>query len=300
MIIESKIPPVPPIPTQTSISPIPTVVPGNTPVYQELHGTGHRTLWVVAILMGISSLVFYTLSARAPLPKRVFHTLISISTTVSFIVYLALATGQGISWKHDSIIEKHEHVPDTTRDFFRQVFWLRYVNWFLTEPLTLINLTLLSGLPGAHLLVAIVADYVMLSSGILGTYAGHTPARWVWFTVSALGYLTLIYQVGIHGSKAVSNKDTQTRRFFGSYVGVTLLVKVLYPIAIAAGSLSLKMNIDGESVLFAIYDIFTQGILGYWLLIAHNSASGVTSHVDGFWSRGTGTEGAIRIEEEGA
>lgn len=44
--------------------------------------------------------------------------------------------------------------------------------------------------------------------------------------------------------------------------------------ALAAGGLSLRMNLDAETVLFAILDILSQGILGYWLLMAHDSAAG--------------------------
>ncbi|KAL4892858.1 hypothetical protein BDV59DRAFT_202230 [Aspergillus ambiguus] len=282
----------------TSVSPIPTVVPG-TPIYQSIDKTGQRTLWVVVVLMALSALVFYTLAARAPLSKRVFHSLVSIATTISFIVYLALATGEGITWKHDIIREHHKHVPNVTEEYYRQVFWLRYVNWFLTEPLILSNLALLSGLPGAHLLSAVVADYVMLSAGLLGTFAGHTARRWVWFTISAIGYLTMVYHIGINGSRAAVNKDQQTKRFFGTISGVSLFVKVLYPVALAAGPLALKINLDAENVVFAIYDIFTQGIIGYWLLIAHDSSNGGL-FVDGFWSNGLGNEGSIRIEEEGA
>lgn len=35
-----------PLPTHTSsVAPIPTVVPGDWPVYQHVHDTGKRTLW---------------------------------------------------------------------------------------------------------------------------------------------------------------------------------------------------------------------------------------------------------------
>lgn len=285
--------------TTTSVAPLPTVVPG-APIYQAIETTGARTLWVVTVLMAISALVFYTLAARAPLPKRVFHTLISIATTVSFIVYLALATGQGISWKHDHIVEHNKHVPNTSDEYYRQVFLLRYVNWFLTEPLLLITLALLSGLPGAHLVSAIAANWTMLAAGLLGTYAGHTSKRWVWFTISAIAYLTTVYHVGVNGSRAAVTKDSQTRRFFGAISGVALFVKVLYPVAIAAGPLALRMNVDAETVMFAIYDIFTQGILGYWLLLAHDTSQTNALYVDGFWAHGLVNEGAIRIDEEGA
>lgn len=45
--------------------------------------------------------------------------------------------------------------------------------------------------------------------------------------------------------------------------------------SLAAGALALKLSVDTETILFAIQDVFTQGVLGYWLLLAHESASGM-------------------------
>lgn len=290
-----------PAATHTPVDPIPTVKPGPTVVVQDIHDVGKRTLWVVTVLMALSSVVFYILAGRSPLPKRVFHTLIALTTTISFLIYLALSTGTGVVHAHSLIRHAHSHVPDTTTTVHRQIFWLRYVNWFLTEPLTLLNLSFISGLPGAHLLVAIAADYAMLGAGLFGTFAGHTARRWVWFVISAIAYLVVVYQMGVNASKAASRKDVQTKRFFGAYSAVTLLVKALYPIALASGALALKINLDSESIVFAIYDIIEQGILGYWLLVAHDSSPRITLYVDGFWTNGIGNEGAIRVgDEEGA
>lgn len=202
---------------------------------------------VVTVLMALSSLVFYVLSNRVQLvsrnpyqnlllhiltslqPKRVIHYLISVSTTVSFLIYLALATGQGLNWKHDSLKHNHKHVPDVEQHVLRQVLWLRYVNWFITDPLILTSLTLVSGLPGASLFAAIAADYVMLASGIFGTYAGHAARQWVWFTISAIAFITVVYHIGIKGTRAASNRDAHTRRLFSAIAGVALVAKVLYP-----------------------------------------------------------------------
>lgn len=41
--LSSTLPPMP-VPT-SSIGPVPTVIPGDWPVYQEIHQTGKRTLW---------------------------------------------------------------------------------------------------------------------------------------------------------------------------------------------------------------------------------------------------------------
>ncbi|KAJ5389043.1 uncharacterized protein N7496_000111 [Penicillium cataractarum] len=286
-----------PITTPTSVAPIPTVIPG-VPLFQDLHDTGKRTLWVVTVLMGISSLVFYSLAARAPLSKRVFHTLTSLTTTLSFITYLALSTGQGITYKHAHVVFHHKHVPNSTDDYYRQILWLRYLNWALCTPLLLTTFALISGLPGGHLVAAIAANFVMLAAGLLGSFAGHTGQRWVWLTISCVAYLVMLHHGGFHAQRAVRNKDVQTRRFFGAFSGLGFCAFGLFPIALAAGSLALKITVDVETVLFAIQDIFTQGLLGYWLLLAHDSAQGITLYVDGFWSSGVGNEGAIRITEE--
>jgi hypothetical protein len=45
--------------------------------------------------------------------------------------------------------------------------------------------------------------------------------------------------------------------------------------SVAAGTLALKLSVDTETILFAIQDIFTQGILGYFLLLAHDSSAGM-------------------------
>lgn len=44
--------------------------------------------------------------------------------------------------------------------------------------------------------------------------------------------------------------------------------------ALAAGALALKISLDTETVLFAILDIFSQGVFGYWIIMAHDSAVG--------------------------
>ncbi|KAJ5658933.1 Opsin [Penicillium longicatenatum] len=283
----------------SSVAPIPTVIP-NFPILQGIHTTGTRTLWVVTVLMGISALVFYSLSARAPLPKRVFHTISALITTISFITYFALSTGQGVQFNHHRITHKNKHVPDTADDVIRAVLWLRFVNWALTIPLLLTNFALVSGLPGANLFAAIAANWVMLATAAFGSFAGHTTARWGWLTLSCIAYLTMLHHAGFHAQRAAQNKDSMTRRFFGAYSGSAFFALALFPIAFAAGTLALKISVDTETILYAVQDIFTQGLLSYWLVVSHDSAQGITLHLDGFWSHGIGNEGAIRIEEEGA
>ncbi|PGH28041.1 hypothetical protein AJ80_00296 [Polytolypa hystricis UAMH7299] len=290
-------------PTPT-VGPVPTVIPGHEPIYQVSTGVGHRCLWVVAILMLVSSLIFYILAARVPVQKRLFHVLASLITTISFLAYFAMATGDGIGFNHIHIVEKHHKVPDTHTTILREVYWARFINWALTTPLILINLTLLAGLNGASLLIAVVADLIMFFSGLMCSYGGssaHGGRKWAWFTIAALSYLTLVYKIGFQGSRATANKESRVRTFYSSLAGYSLVVLLVYPIIWAASANARRMSIDAEIIVYAILDILLQGVFGYWLLVSHDVTSSISLNSEGFWAHGTSGEGGIRVgEEEGA
>merc|ERR1712093_392568 len=94
------------VPTHThSPSPtaLPTVIP-NVPIYEKVGETGTKTLWVVFVLMFISTPAFYYLAFRVPVQKRLFHVITALITTIASISYFAMATGDGNSFAHIVIV----------------------------------------------------------------------------------------------------------------------------------------------------------------------------------------------------
>jgi bacteriorhodopsin len=92
-----------------------------------------------------------------------------------------MATGQGITWHHIIVREKHSgDIPDTFHNVHRQVYYARYIDWLLTTPLLLLDLSLLAGLNGATIFTAVAADIVMILGGLFASF-GHTKAqKWGW------------------------------------------------------------------------------------------------------------------------
>ncbi|KAI1914177.1 hypothetical protein LOZ61_002355 [Ophidiomyces ophidiicola] len=273
---------------------------GHPPVFQELGNTGRRSLWVVTILMLLSSLIFYILGSRVIVPKRLFHVLTSIVTTISFLAYFAMATGEGIGFNVATIHHRHKNAPDTVEEVFRQVYWVRWLNWGLSFSLSITNLALLAGMNGASLLVAVTANIIMFVSGLISVFGGHGGTRWAWFTISLLSYFTIAYHVGFHGRKATLQKDNQTRAFYSSIAGYFLVLLLIYPIVWAASSNTRRMSVDAEIIVYAILDVLSQGVLGYWLVVSHDSMQSITLNIDGFWSNGIGNEGALRVGDNEA
>lgn len=67
-----------------------------------------------------------------------------------------MAAGGGSSYHIVRISHKHHEVV------FRQIYWARYIDWCITTPLILLDLTVLAGLPGAEILLLIFADVAMV------------------------------------------------------------------------------------------------------------------------------------------
>jgi len=209
-----------------------------------------------------------------------------------------MATGDGNSYAHFVIEESHKHVPDTYVDVYRQVFWARYVDWSVTTPLLLMDLAFLAGLNGANIVVAVVADVVMVLTGLFAAYGTEGAQKWGYYTMGCVAYLVIVYLLAIPGREAVRSKDAKTGKFFASIAGFTLILWTLYPIVWGIGDGSRHMSVDSEILCYAVLDVLAKPVFGFWLLITHARSNVANTSVDGWWSHGLGSEGSIRIDDD--
>ncbi|MCJ1336962.1 hypothetical protein MMC09_002240 [Bachmanniomyces sp. S44760] len=287
------------VPTSSSapaVDPIPTVI---RPEYQEASEVGTRTLWVVFVIMLIASVAFYAMAFRVPVQKRMFHILTAFITTFATISYFAMATGDGISLNH-VVLKTHssKHGLSTYKDLYREVYWARYVDWSVTTPLLLLDLALLAGLNGANILVAIVADLIMILTGLFAAFAEEGGKQWGYYAMACLAYLVIIYQLAVHGRATAMQKDSKTGTFFTAIAGFTLILWTIYPIVWGIADGSRNINVDAEIIAYAILDVLAKPIFGFWLLFTHDAMPSTSLSIEGFWAHGAGKEGQIRVGED--
>lgn len=289
-------------PKHPSDTVFPTVFP-DPPIIQRAGVTGHRTLWVVFVLMLIATIAFIALSWTVPAAKRLYHALTTLIVLIATLSYFAMATGTGITLHHTRVREHHDgKIPDTFRHVHREVYFARYIDWLLTTPLLLLDLSLLAGLNGATIFTAVTADIVMILSGLFAAFGWSKRQKWGWYAIGCLAYLWILYTLLVTARTTANAKGAKVARFYTLISVYTLILWTAYPVfwAIAGGTRIL--NVDGEIIAYAVLDILAKGVFGAWLLFTHKSLP--ESHVDigGFWTHGLNSEGTIRIQddEEGA
>ncbi|KAL8722280.1 MAG: hypothetical protein Q9181_007520 [Wetmoreana brouardii] len=281
--------------------PMPTVIPGNAPIYQKATDTGHRTLWVVFVIMLLSSIAFYVMAFRVPVQKRLFHILTAFITTFATLSYYAMAVGDGVGQNKILIKHTQKHFPDTYDTIYREVYWARYVDWSLTTPLLLLDLAFLAGLNGASILVAVAADVIMILTGLFAAFTVDESPKWGWYAMACIAYLVVVYQVAINGRQTAKAKDNKTATFFAAIGGFTLILWTMYPIIWGIADGSRNIDVNAEIIAYAVLDILAKPVFGFWLLFTHDNFASSAS-IDGFWAHGLGKEGTLRVgdDDEGA
>jgi len=241
---------------------------------------------------------------RVPVQRRLFHILTAFIATFAFISYFAMASGDGISWSNIVITEKTKPgFPDTVKmTIHREIYWARYIDWALTNPLILLDLSFLAGLGGANILIAVFADVIMCLTGLMAALSSDSSNQWGYYTIACIAYLTVVYQLAIHGWAKARTKDNKTATFFCAIAGFTLVVWTAYPIVWGIAGGSRTICVDAEIVCYAVLDVLAKLVFGFWLLFTHDAMASSPVSLDGFWAHGFSSDGAIRVgdDDEGA
>jgi bacteriorhodopsin len=206
-----------------------------------------------------------------------------------------MATGAGTTFAHFVVKESHNVVPDTVVHIFRQVYWARYVDWSLTTPLLLLDLSILAGLNGANILVIMVTDIVMILTGLFAAFGKTDGTKWGWYAMACVAYIVIIYQLVVPGRRAVKARDAGTSKLFAALGLYTIIIWTLYPIVWGIADGARKWSVNTEIIAYAVLDILAKPVFGFWLLIAHGKK---TESIEGFWSHGFAGEGRIRIDDD--
>ncbi len=178
----------------------------------------------------IASAVFAGLSWKVPVSRRLFHVAATVITLVGALSYFALASGGGSALHCTKVADRHDEVPDTHHALCRQVFWARYVDWALTTPLLLLQLSLLAGLDGAHTLISILASLVLVLGGLFSAVGReYTAQKWGWYSIAWVAYLVVIGQIAVHGTRTVRAKDSKVAKHFASLAAFVLILWAMYP-----------------------------------------------------------------------
>lgn len=137
---------------------------------------GSDWYWAVTAVMALTTFIFTGLALTKPRQHRIFHYITAAVTLTAAVAYFSMASNLG--WTPiDVQFRRGDH---RVRGVNREIFYVRYIDWFITTPLLLMDLLLTAGMPWPTLLWVIFVDWVMIVTGLVGALV-RSSYKWGYF-----------------------------------------------------------------------------------------------------------------------
>jgi len=114
--------------------------------------------------MAVAAFAFMGLALTKPRTHRIFHYITAGIVMVAAIAYFTMGSNLGFT----PIRVEYSRNNPVVRGTYREIFYVRYIDWMITTPLLLLDLLLTAGMPWPSILWVILVDWVMIVTGLVG------------------------------------------------------------------------------------------------------------------------------------
>lgn len=247
----------------------------NSPYPVDFHITSHGSSWYWSLfsLLGacIIGMLCWALLGRKP-HQRLFHYITLYALVVLAYQYFTMASNLG--WVPIQAEFSHvwiDHAIQSTQPGMRQIFYVRWVAYFLAFPAYLLNWAALVGLPWSAALFTVGAQEVMVVSFLIASLV-KTSYKWGYYTFGVLALFLVIYSlwkeylVAAYELDSIQGTIVRKRTFIINSLASFLLL--LYPIAFGLSEGGNVIQPDSETIFYGILDLCFFVILGAYFHFA--------------------------------
>ncbi|RFU24778.1 hypothetical protein B7463_g11562, partial [Scytalidium lignicola] len=217
---------------------------------------GSDWLWAVTAIYLFILIVVIGLQYFARNGEKIFHYLYIISLLVGTITYFAQASDiTGIPVRQVDSTGDH---PGT-----RQIFFARYINWFVGWVPVLISIGLFSGISWATIVYNIALMWVWVGSWLAGVYV-ETTYKWGFFAFGLFAELLLwgsLFHIG-----SISARRLNVGNHYFLITGWLVFLWLIYPIAYGVSDGGNKIGVTEGFIFFGILDVLTVPFLSLFVL----------------------------------
>jgi len=232
----------------------------------DIHITTHGSdfYWAICAVMGFATICFLALSLRVHRQNRIFYYITAGITMVASVAYFSM--GSNLGWVPIAV-EWHRSSPRVHGNY-REIFYVRYIGWFITTPLILLDLLLTAGMPWPTILWVILVDWLMIVTRLVGALV-RSRYKWGYYAFSCAALLYIIYQLGFEARRHASARGKDVGRVFLMCGTLTIIVWICYPVAWAVCEGGNLIAPDSEAVFYGVLDFLAMPIFGILLLWGH-------------------------------
>lgn len=175
--------------------------------------------------MTVAWMAVLGLGLRQPRKNRNFHYISAALLMVASIAYFSMASNLGFT----PIAVEYQRSNPRVAGIYREIFYVRYIDWFITTPLLLMDLLLTAGMPWPTIAFVILVDEVMIVTGLVGALV-RSSYKWGYF---AFGCAALAYIVYVLAWEARKNASRLGKDISNVYTYCGALTAILWIVSAA-------------------------------------------------------------------
>ncbi|KAI0341716.1 heat shock protein 30 [Trametopsis cervina] len=207
---------------------------------------GSDWLWAVFAVMALSTLAMVAYTWTRPRGTRLFHHIATVILTTSTIAYFTMASDLGAT----PIVAEFSRGTTGTR----QIFYVRYIQWFINFPLLLIMLLYTSGIALSDILTTAFFAWVVVVTGLVGALTS-TRYKWGYFVMGVAALVYIWHMLLMHGRRSTFNGGTGVRSGFMRGASFVAFITMLYPIAWGVSEGGNVISPTREMIFYGILDL---------------------------------------------
>jgi bacteriorhodopsin len=151
----------------------------------------------------------------------------------------------------------------------REIFYARYIDWFITTPLLITDLLLTAAVPWPTIIATIVADEIMIVTGLIGALT-QTRYKWGYWVFGMAAFMYVVYVLLVVGRRSATILGGPVKSTYYACGMLTIGIWFLYPIAWGLAEGGNVIHPDSEAIFYGILDLIAKPVFSFMLLIGHS------------------------------
>ncbi len=224
----------------------------------DFHITEHGSdwLWTLFSLFALATLIYLVLTyIRQPVERTFHYNTLGLTAILAF-TYFTLASNLG--WTGIQAEFNHVTVNDSITGEtpgVRQIFYARYVGWFLSWPFIITNLSLLARLDWPHIILNIITTEVYIVGLLIASLIKSTY-KWGYFSFAVASYLLTAFNLFTFTRRSASDVGSDVRKYFTINASLVVFFWFIYPISFGLSEGGNVIQPDSEQIFYGVLDFF--------------------------------------------
>jgi len=240
-------------------------------VHSDISKFGYFCLLTGFLCMFVSTLYSSSRAMQKQESYRKLELLCAMITGVAALFYLIMFCGSG---RIDGQYYNEEGAMKT-----RPVFWARYIDWFISTPLILVDLLTIAGVSKDDMMFMVGVDVLMIALGFVGAFT-ESAAKWVFFILAMVffGYIVMALLQNMKYNKY----GTAAKHLYAKVTYLTIVIWTCYPVVWLLGEGMKAITVGLEICMYMFLDVSAKCVFAYIIINTRTALMAIHSAKHGY------------------